>query len=1055
MKINPQTAPLYGECLLTVQLSEEEREDEEDVEFYLMFTGTTQRHLTTTLRVSHVTLQAVCPAHDRGETVQVTLCQARPGGAIDPVAEDHFQFVQDLALDMAHFLVKAAAHKDGLEGAMLLDECHIPLQECERLDETLALALRHLPLPTGWSVLGTDLPTQPGTERGPHDTLLHFAARRGLRRVALFLLQQPGGRDALHFTNQQGHTPARLAQKRGHAQLQHLLSEIENSPRPETKATRRRVPGGRVLLHHPVLNTYTLTVDRQPDAPPPDLRADVEELQRLIGSHCGQKGVSLTEQPTVSLILSRDLCDDLPLGVETSCVGPTSPRTLGPDREEEISSPSARSSDAVGVGTHAGPYPNGTVEHDQSEEADPAVAGSAVEGCGGRVPGGSSQERVAVGAASCATQQLEEADNEPGVAPSRRPDLDRPVANHSRAESQVRKTIQSDCELEGIMGQSHGLLPTAIPQGAESETGDLPGEREGEDTVPSTAAPHTGLPEDSGRAEETRRCAGGAENSPSDGTIASRAGQETGPCSEAVQQAVESRKEDPGNRGDPTDDCSCGPEAPASARTRRELEESLAEGLQPNMVSGPDPNAVRDASPQPLCLPVSSAAPVEQHQIDLPPVDTAPQGLEHTSTSDLSNDVTSSDVTGKAGHRDDGGLYSVLNEEKRPTLSASEPHDVISVFSGEEKCSDGKPVGQAPPSQNDPYERETGSESRPATGLSSTPARDEAVVGETPSAGKEEAARSETEPCQDIHTTSTAGQQPDRAEPPSPPSGVDPTLGHPTPSVDHVCRSQAGPAGSRPGVTEDSGVRETEAMEETRVTEVTEENKMTEEPGVTEEIGEECVNLPTAPIAVPAGGCERKETSAPPCDRPPSPPSCHEPQSEVVTSSVTSGVPVERETTVSGKITVSDGPVSCLNTSSDSGVTLDSTFASDPLSVSTQVLDPSSPLDVDSGTALHMDTSSPLEVNSGSAQDLPPSHNDGNLDGACESKSPEEDTSPPTVERVEGPPEDQLTDEPSDSTSGAEGDPQISFKHMDQSEGCWLKSNNLIGWTTLAMIGPL
>ncbi len=95
-------------------------------------------------------------AHDRSETVQVTLCQARPGGSVDPVAEERFQFVQDLALDMAQFLVNAAGKT---EGALLLDEYQIPLKECERLDDTLVLALRHLPLPAGWSVLGTDLDT--------------------------------------------------------------------------------------------------------------------------------------------------------------------------------------------------------------------------------------------------------------------------------------------------------------------------------------------------------------------------------------------------------------------------------------------------------------------------------------------------------------------------------------------------------------------------------------------------------------------------------------------------------------------------------------------------------------------------------------------------------------------------------------------------------------------------------------------------------------------------------------------------------------------------------
>lgn len=62
-------------------------------------------------------------------------------------------------------------------------------------------------------------------EPGPQDTLLHFAAKRGLRKVALFLLQQPGGREALRLPNKQGRTPARVAQKKGHSQLQKLLTE--------------------------------------------------------------------------------------------------------------------------------------------------------------------------------------------------------------------------------------------------------------------------------------------------------------------------------------------------------------------------------------------------------------------------------------------------------------------------------------------------------------------------------------------------------------------------------------------------------------------------------------------------------------------------------------------------------------------------------------------------------------------------------------------------------------------------------------------------------------
>ncbi|XP_023669901.2 A-kinase anchor protein 13 isoform X2 [Paramormyrops kingsleyae] len=287
MKLNPQQAPLYGECLLTVQLCDEDRFcDDEDVEFYLLFAGSTQRHVTSTLRVSHVTLQAICPAHNSCESVRVTLCSARAGGSVDPVAEDHFQFVQDLALDMANFLVKSARRDDWLDGAMLLDECKIPLKECERLDKNLALALKHLAGPGGWSVLGADLARS--VEPAPQETLLHFAARRGLRHVAVFLLQQPGGREALRLPNRQGVTPQGLAEKRGHRQLQHLFAREETALGTRSQTSQRICLGDSVVWHHPRLNTYTLTVATPPGSQP-DLQRDVDELRHLIGCHRDRK----------------------------------------------------------------------------------------------------------------------------------------------------------------------------------------------------------------------------------------------------------------------------------------------------------------------------------------------------------------------------------------------------------------------------------------------------------------------------------------------------------------------------------------------------------------------------------------------------------------------------------------------------------------------------------------------------------------------------------------------------------------------------------------------
>lgn len=64
-----------------------------------------------------------------------------------------------------------------------------------------------------------------------------------------------------------------------------VFGRVENLPELETKASKWRYPGGRVLLHHPKVNTYTLTLEDVPGSPPPNLRHDVEELQHLIRSH--------------------------------------------------------------------------------------------------------------------------------------------------------------------------------------------------------------------------------------------------------------------------------------------------------------------------------------------------------------------------------------------------------------------------------------------------------------------------------------------------------------------------------------------------------------------------------------------------------------------------------------------------------------------------------------------------------------------------------------------------------------------------------------------------
>ncbi|XP_033941104.1 A-kinase anchor protein 13-like isoform X3 [Pseudochaenichthys georgianus] len=304
MKLNPQQAPLYGECVLTVHLEEDDvcraEDEDEKVEFYLLFSGSTQRHLSSTLRVSHVTLQAVCPAHNVCEQVLVTLCWVQPDGAVDSRSQETFCFVQDLALDMAHFLLDSIAPQE----ALLLDD----EQECERLDKSLALALRHLRTRAG-------IHTHSGRDGHANDThdeastddvstaepprqqlsgLLHLAASHGLRTVAAFLLQQPGARRALRTPNARGLTAACVAQSRGHEQLLELFTQFEKSSTVHERL--HFYPGGRVFQHHLNLGTYILTFPgREEGAETPRseescLQAEVEELRRHIRLHRDTKG---------------------------------------------------------------------------------------------------------------------------------------------------------------------------------------------------------------------------------------------------------------------------------------------------------------------------------------------------------------------------------------------------------------------------------------------------------------------------------------------------------------------------------------------------------------------------------------------------------------------------------------------------------------------------------------------------------------------------------------------------------------------------------------------
>ncbi|KAM8780582.1 A-kinase anchor protein 13 isoform 2-T2 [Rhynchonycteris naso] len=260
MKLNPQQAPLYGDCVVTVLLAEEDKL-EDDVVFYLVFSGSTLHHCASTRKVSSDTLETITPGHDCCETVKVLLCASKEGLPVFVVAEEDFEFIQDEAYDAAQFLATSAGNQQALNFTRFLDRSGPPSTDVNSLDEKVALAFRHLKLPVEWNVLGTDQTLHAG---GPRETLMHFAVRLGLLRLTWFLLQKPGGRGALSVHNQEGATPVSLALDRGYHKLHQLLTE-ENAGEPDSwSSLSYEIPCGDCSVrHHRELDVYTLTSDSQ------------------------------------------------------------------------------------------------------------------------------------------------------------------------------------------------------------------------------------------------------------------------------------------------------------------------------------------------------------------------------------------------------------------------------------------------------------------------------------------------------------------------------------------------------------------------------------------------------------------------------------------------------------------------------------------------------------------------------------------------------------------------------------------------------------------------
>ncbi|XP_040270116.1 A-kinase anchor protein 13 isoform X1 [Bufo bufo] len=281
MKLNPTQAPLYGDCVLTVSLTEQS-ELEDDAVFYLLFAGSTLKHLASARKVDSATLETVTPGHDCCEQVKVLLFASKKGLSFI-VAQEDFEFIKDEAYESAQFLASSVGNQQALLFAkFFLNKSRSSSRDAAILDKKITLAFRHLRLPSGWNILGES----PSITDGPgQETLMHFAARLGLCALSKFLLEQPGGRTSLAISNSEGATPVTLALERGFLKLHHLLTEVDpQSIDLDTEHSQVEHSGDFGVKHHYGLNVYILTKKSQVEAQD-IMEEDIKELSDYIQSH--------------------------------------------------------------------------------------------------------------------------------------------------------------------------------------------------------------------------------------------------------------------------------------------------------------------------------------------------------------------------------------------------------------------------------------------------------------------------------------------------------------------------------------------------------------------------------------------------------------------------------------------------------------------------------------------------------------------------------------------------------------------------------------------------
>ncbi|KAM9104779.1 rho guanine nucleotide exchange factor 28 isoform 3-T4 [Megaptera novaeangliae] len=227
MELNCSEVPLYGQMTVYAKFGKNVYLPK-DAEFYFIYNGSHQRHIVIAERTEDNVLQSSVPGHRLQETVTVSVCLCSEGYSPVTMGSDSVTYVDNMACRLARLLVTQADRLTASSHQTLLTPFALTAGALPALDEELVLALTHLELPLGWTVLGNS-----SLEVSLHrESLLHLAVRWGLAKLSQFLLCLPGGVQALALPNEEGATPLDLALRGGCSKLFEDITNFQGRRSP-------------------------------------------------------------------------------------------------------------------------------------------------------------------------------------------------------------------------------------------------------------------------------------------------------------------------------------------------------------------------------------------------------------------------------------------------------------------------------------------------------------------------------------------------------------------------------------------------------------------------------------------------------------------------------------------------------------------------------------------------------------------------------------------------------------------------------------------------------